>query len=1238
MTTIRYFLKANPDGFANQPGYKLTGNPPRWHKTESHEQGKTDPKPAADNKTTASSMQKITGSPVVLTDEQKQELKATELKDNVNASAFNKKLALLLKMGEDGNATAILASGFGSNWYAKRLVLIANFLLSEMGVDQEVSTSQKKDSHPALKSGTKPPETVPDEPKIEEKAPVPEKTVPENENPVPDEKPAPGVKQEPSASMAAELPVDVPEQPAKETPFGIDFDSYRVKSTNTNTGVNKRIDMIEGFAAAGDVAGLVNMGFGSNWYAEKQVKLVNEILGYLNSDIKVHTSMPKNQYNPETLALIADEKAATAEPEPKPEPVADPVPEPQPESAPDVLKETPAKPAPKSTVDKTQPVEKFGEYYSFSKQEMENLVPDYNSKALIKEIDANPAVKANVEKTYVLLNFPEEYEMKLGGEDYGMIVASMDSMITIDKNGDMYLSIDDKHAKLTEAEYPLAYSMMEQIKANAAATLAEKAELYASQKNKPAPELVKKITTNDIKALKPEYDSQALYDEMSKDMSLVKNAMTALQITKDGYLKEGETPEETLEFIENAIMDPGMGDTMVLNFDGMVGISKSESPVVYGIMSDLLAKVEKLKETGGTGTASSSDNDGPKDGDTKQGADGTLIFKNGRWHKVGAGDAGDAGDAAGKPEPEKMTIKNDLPLDDISDWKQTGPQGGSNPGGKFMDPMGKEWYVKFPKSADAAKSEVLAANFYTLAGLQAQNAKIISLDGKTGIATEWVEATDAGGASGMKKLDGVLSGFAMDAWLSNWDVVGMGYDNMMIAPDGKAIRIDAGGSLDYRAQGELKGGEHFGDEVVEMDTMRDPSVNSYAASVFGKMKKSDILASVVKVLKISDGDIKTLVSLSGIGDHAYREILAQKLINRKNYLAKRYPSAAAVAEKSKFDPSKISTPPDFLNWSGEGQSGPSSHKFINQANHDAAASIYAVAQSGDVSAIEKLTAPLFNKETGAVTGIKPVLDHPSQHIKGYAQQVVNEINNMAEKSYLSRVTIPSVLHTLAAAAPAILGNSMKSATKVGEYLLAGSSGALININHQVLGIQKVNEGYKETAKYSGLMSPKSAEGWKKLPQTQKQALKSYCGSGYSAMNKGLWAGNPDGQAKSAMEAMKIAGYPLDVGLQLKRRIHLSSDLVDKLMQAEGAILQEPAFMSTSIKDIQWGGNVTLKMTVGPGVSGLYVGGSSAGNGHSISGYSSEEEVILPPNTRLAITKVTKENGGCSVECIVLPNT
>lgn len=1224
MTTIRYFLKANPDGFANQPGYKLTGNPPRWHKTESHEQGETDPQPADDKKTPASSMQKITGSPVVLTDEQKKELKAIALSSkNTNSGGFNKKLDMLLKMGEVGNATGILASQYGSNHYAQRLVLIANFLLSEMGVNEEVSLSQKKGSHPALKSGQKPAETVPDEPKIEENSPIPEKTVPENENPVPDEKPTPGIKQEPSASMAAELPVDVPEQPAKETPFGIDFDSYRVKSTNTNTGVNKRIDMIEGFAAAGDVAGLVNMGFGSNWYAEKQVKLVNEILGYLNSDIKVHTSMPKNQYNPETLALIADEKAAAAEPEPKPEP------------APDVLKETPAKPAPKSTVDKTQPVEKFGEYYSFSKQEMENLVPEYDYQALESEIEKDPGVKANVEMIYTMLTYPEEHDMKPGGDDYGMVISAMDSMITIDTNGDMYLSVAEPYAKVTEAEYPHVYSLLEQIKANSVATLNDKKALYASQKNKPAPEPVKKITIDDIKALKPKYNSQALYDEMSKDMNLVKNAMTALQITKDGYHKEGETPEETLSFIESSIMDPGMGDTMVLNFDGMVGISKSEKPVIYGVMSEILKNVEKLKETGGTGTASSSDNDGPKDGDTKQGADGTLIFKNGRWHKVGAGDAGDA---AGQPEPVKMTIKNDLHLDDISDWKQTGPQGGSNPGGKFMDPMGKEWYVKFPKSADAAKSEVLAANFYTLAGMQAQNAKIISLDGKTGIATEWVEATDAGGASGMKKLDGVLSGFAMDAWLSNWDVVGMGYDNMMIAPDGKAIRIDAGGSLDYRAQGELKGGEHFGDEVVEMDTMRDPSVNSYAASVFGKMKKSDILASVVKVLKISDGDIKTLVSLSGIGDHAYREILAQKLINRKNYLAKRYPSAAAVAEKSKFDPSKISTPPDFLNWSGEGQSGPSSHKFINQANHDAAASIYAVAQSGDVSAIEKLTAPLFNKETGAVTGIKPVLDHPSQHIKGYAQQVVNEINNMAEKSYLSRVTIPSVLHTLAAAAPAILGNSMKSATKVGEYLLAGSSGALININHQVLGIQKVNEGYKETAKYSGLMSPKSAEGWEKLPQTQKQALKSYCGSGYSAMNKGLWAGNPDGQAKSAMEAMKIAGYPLDVGLQLKRRIHLSSDLVDKLMQAEGAILQEPAFMSTSIKDIQWGGNVTLKMTVGPGVSGLYVGGSSAGNGHSISGYSSEEEVILPPNTRLAITKVTKENGGCSVECIVLPNT
>lgn len=59
-------------------------------------------------------------------------------------------------------------------------------------------------------------------------------------------------------------------------------------------------------------------------------------------------------------------------------------------------------------------------------------------------------------------------------------------------------------------------------------------------------------------------------------------------------------------------------------------------------------------------------------------------------------------------------------------------------------------------------------------------------------------------------------------------------------------------------------------------------------------------------------------------------------------------------------------------------------------------------------------------------------------------------------------------------------------------------------------------------------------------------------------------------------------------------------------------------MSTSIRPSCWSGNVHFKLVVGPGVKGLYVGPGSLSSGYALSKNSSEDEVILPPNTRLLV--------------------
>lgn len=575
-------------------------------------------------------------------------------------------------------------------------------------------------------------------------------------------------------------------------------------------------------------------------------------------------------------------------------------------------------------------------------------------------------------------------------------------------------------------------------------------------------------------------------------------------------------------------------------------------------------------------------------------------------------------------------------------WSQTGGQGGSNPGGKFKDPSGQEWYCKFPGDADTAKSEVLAAKLYALAGLSSQDAMLVTKGGKIGIASKWTNITKAGSAAALAKVPGALDGFAVDAWLGNWDVVGMALDNLQIGPDGKAHRVDAGGSLEYRAQGAKK---PFGPKVEEIDTLRDAKLNPHSAAVFAGLKQADLVASVAKVAAISDVAIRAMVNEFGPGDQAAKAKLAETLIARKKDLLARFPQAAKAKKKHTFDPSKISSPPSFVNWGGTGKSGPSSKEFLNQANENAVQAIFAAAKSGDLAAVKNLTAPVFDKDTGQVTGQKPVLEHPSQHVKGYAQQAINEINYQLNPPKKFRFDGGHPLHALNNAYPAHAGaGSSATAQKLGKFIVLGEPGTVKleevglpeKITHTEAGGTLTTSTYAAAAKAA----------FHKMPATQKQAVQSYTGSSYHAMNGSLWTGNPSGAAKAAGEALKTLGHDIQPGTVLSRKISLHGQDLQQLLGAQGKILQEPAIMSTSIRPSSWGGNVHLKLHVGPGVKGLWVGKGSSPDGGAMSHHSSEDEMILPPNTRLMVisTKAATgkdadgfgAHGGHVIECIVLP--
>lgn len=612
--------------------------------------------------------------------------------------------------------------------------------------------------------------------------------------------------------------------------------------------------------------------------------------------------------------------------------------------------------------------------------------------------------------------------------------------------------------------------------------------------------------------------------------------------------------------------------------------------------------------------------------------------------------------ASAPSKPASLSSKTEA----IDDWKQVGGQGGYNPGGTYRDANGDDWYCKFPEGGDAVvKNELLAVQLYKAAGLTVPDVKLVSKNGKIGLGSkilkgavedkEWLK--NGGGP-------GVMEGFAIDAWLANWDTVGnnpaagKGFDNILKMPDGTAARIDAGGAMLYGGAGSLKG-DKFGDVVTEMETLRDASKNPNTAKVFGQMTAADIKASVEKLALLSDVKIGTAVMLNGPGSIHDRIALFKKLLARKASILSKFPDLRPKAKEAVFDPDKIHTPPNFLNWGESGKSGPATLHDKNVANQEGVNKLFEVAkQTGDIEAIKAVQFPFIDKD-GKVTHYVSALDHPSQWVSGYATQMVNEINNQMSPEQLSSLEFEDGAHplsVLSAMFPAVDPGTFTD--KIGNYCNLGYVGTF---EKQDLGLPP-DKTYKSGALTESTYAEAAKDAWKKMPAYQQQAVQSYTGSGYGSMNGGLWKGNPSGSAKAAKEALQTLSHPIESGTVLSRRIALNWEELDKLVggngkpSSEGKILMEPAIQSTSINPSVWTGgkNVSYRMTVGPGVKGLYVGYGSKPGGGAISVNASEQEILLPPDTKMLVQKITKTTTGTPdgfgghgaqyvIEVVILPN-
>ncbi len=246
------------------------------------------------------------------------------------------------------------------------------------------------------------------------------------------------------------------------------------------------------------------------------------------------------------------------------------------------------------------------------------------------------------------------------------------------------------------------------------------------------------------------------------------------------------------------------------------------------------------------------------------------------------------GQSPGFPAPKKGNVGEPI---DVSTMKKVGKQMGSNPGGVYEDGEGGKFYVKKGQTKDHVTNEMTAAALYGLAG--SPTLRYRPVEGGTHVATEMskLDKDNAAKLSPEERHEAQRE-FAVHAWLGNYDAVGLGGDNLGTVK-GVPTALDLGGALEYRAQGKPKG-SMFGDQVGEIDSLRDPKINKDAAGMFGDMTPAQLRESARYVTSLKDSAIKDTVLKAG-GSQA----LADKLVARKRDLAVRARTFGAEGDPKK---------------------------------------------------------------------------------------------------------------------------------------------------------------------------------------------------------------------------------------------------------------------------------------------------------------------------------------------------
>ena len=224
----------------------------------------------------------------------------------------------------------------------------------------------------------------------------------------------------------------------------------------------------------------------------------------------------------------------------------------------------------------------------------------------------------------------------------------------------------------------------------------------------------------------------------------------------------------------------------------------------------------------------------------------------------------------------------DSTLLDISSWKKGIPsKKGGNPAKIFFSPRGIKYYGKISKNYERIETELLASKLYQLANVQSTDMKLAKYGKDFVLLVEWKDGIHCPKPSDNAKIQ---DGFIIDCWLANWDA--LHGDNIMMDNKGNPIRMDVGGSLDYRALGKKKGVGSttlFADKVGQIKSMKKKGQHVDFTSI----PLSKLQAQVSDLSRVSDVEINETVH-KNVNDRKRADKLTSILIARKNNIIKQF--------------------------------------------------------------------------------------------------------------------------------------------------------------------------------------------------------------------------------------------------------------------------------------------------------------------------------------------------------------